>query len=108
VVEFDASIQGFVVLCQVLDESSIHNIVVHPAQRRRGLGKMLLEAGLEWARCNAAARCCLEVRASNTVALELYEQYGFKRDGMRKNYYATASGREDALLMSIGLAEQGC
>jgi ribosomal-protein-alanine N-acetyltransferase len=42
----------------------------------------------------------LEVRPSNTRALEIYERYGFKHIGRRKGYYPAANGqREDALVM---------
>jgi len=42
----------------------------------------------------------LEVRASNTVALNLYEQEGFNRLGLRKAYYPSNEGREDALVFA--------
>jgi ribosomal-protein-alanine N-acetyltransferase len=45
-------------------------------------------------------RCLLEVRESNTAARGLYETLSFQLDGIRKNYYPTTTGREDALLMS--------
>ena len=38
------ALHGFVVFSQVLDEGSIHNIAVHPAHQRKGLGRLLLEA----------------------------------------------------------------
>ena len=49
---------------------------------------------------DGATRCHLEVRQSNAVARRLYEGNGFKLDGIRKSYYPTEGGREDALLMS--------
>ena len=38
----------------------------------------------------------LEVRASNSAAIALYEQLGFKRVGIRARYYDSV---EDAILM---------
>jgi [ribosomal protein S18]-alanine N-acetyltransferase len=100
VVEEDDSVYGFVVFSQVLDEGSIHNIAVHRAQHRRGLGLLLLEAAVvELIRADAR-RCLLEVRRSNKAARRLYQSNGFALDGVRKNYYPTQGGREDALLMS--------
>ena len=59
---------------------------------------------MSWAREVGKTRCLLEVRVSNTSAIQLYEKLGFKRDGIRKNYYPTeTSMREDALLMSLDL-----
>jgi ribosomal-protein-alanine N-acetyltransferase len=46
----------------------------------------------------------LEVRPSNTRALEIYERYGFKQIGRRKGYYPAADGqREDAIVMRFGI-----
>ena len=39
----------------------------------------------------------LEVRASNTVAQQLYEKYGFRALGLRKRYYS--DNHEDAIRM---------
>jgi ribosomal-protein-alanine N-acetyltransferase len=100
VVEEDEFLHGFVVFSQVLDEGSIHNIAVHPAHHRKGLGRLLLEAAVvELIRADAR-RCLLEVRRSNKAARRLYEGSGFALDGVRKNYYPKEGGREDALLMS--------
>ena len=108
VVASEGQPQGFVVYSRVLDEVCIHNIAVHPAWQGRGLGRLLLAAALAAARDAGAMRCHLEVRASNRAARGLYEQLGFRLDGVRKNYYPTAAGREDALLMTRRLAEQEC
>ena len=71
---------------------------------------MLLRAALEDFRDRGANRCCLEVRASNRAARGLYEAFGFREDGLRKNYYGGAghpgaglSAREDAVLLSLQL-----
>jgi len=98
--------QGFVVYSLVLDEACIHNIAVDPAARRSGLGGTLLAAALGEARSSGARRCLLEVRASNEAAQHLYRKHGFSQDGLRRHYYPTASGREDALLMSRPLGEE--
>jgi ribosomal-protein-alanine N-acetyltransferase len=102
----EGQLQGFVVYSRVLDEACIHNIAVHPSQRGRGLGRLLLSAALAEAARGGAARCYLEVRASNTAAHRLYQGLGFQLDGVRRNYYSTAVGREDALLMSRQLTGQ--
>lgn len=106
VVRDDERLLGFVVYSHVLDEASIHNIAVHPSARGRGLGQALLATALAEAARGGALRCYLEVRASNSAARRLYEKLGFQLDGVRRNYYSTAVGREDALLMSLRLAGQ--
>jgi len=99
-------VQGFVVYSQVLDEVSIHNIAVDPGLQGKGLGEFLLSTALTRARERGASRCLLELRVSNEVARGLYRKFGFVQDGLRKGYYPTASGREDAVLMSLVLDEQ--
>ena len=50
-----------------------------------------------------AANMFLEVRASNASALALYENLGFNEMAVRRNYYPSAIGREDAILMGLSL-----
>ena len=40
----------------------------------------------------------LEVRESNRAAIALYEKLGFRREGLRRDYYEEP--RENAVLMS--------
>jgi len=40
----------------------------------------------------------LEVRKSNIPAQKLYEKFGFKKCGLRKNYY---ENKEDAILYQL-------
>lgn len=96
-------VDGYVVFAQVLDEASVHRIAVDPECRGRGLGQALLQAAMHHMQRSGASRCLLEVRRSNTVARRLYEANGFRLDGVRKDYYPSRSGREDALLMSRSL-----
>ncbi|NND69803.1 MAG: ribosomal protein S18-alanine N-acetyltransferase [Halioglobus sp.] len=101
-----AEVVACVVLAIAAQEGSIHRIVVGSDQRRQGLGGTLLRAALDRMRAGGAVRCLLEVRESNVPARALYKQAGFSLDGRRKGYYthpAQTNGREDALLMSLGL-----
>jgi ribosomal-protein-alanine N-acetyltransferase len=43
------------------------------------------------------------VRTSNARAQQVYERYGYRRVGERKNYYPAQQGREDAIVMSFKL-----
>ena len=47
-----------------------------------------------------AATIFLEVRESNAPARQLYQSVGLLQVRVRKNYYPTLEGREDAILMS--------
>tara|TARA_B100001057_G_scaffold442340_1_gene477623 strand:- start:148 stop:408 length:261 start_codon:yes stop_codon:yes gene_type:complete len=71
------------------------------SQRRQGLGRQLL-----WASLTALGNVDtvqLEVLSSNVAARTLYESLGFSETGSRPNYYTTANGREDAILMTLAL-----
>jgi [ribosomal protein S18]-alanine N-acetyltransferase len=87
---------GYVCRWIVAAEVQILNIAIHPDWRRRGIGRGLVEAVLEEAREEGAARVTLEVRRYNNPAIGLYERLGFRRVGERRNYYGAG---EDAVLM---------
>ena len=92
---------GYVCHWLVAAEVQILNVATHPDWRRKGLGRWLVEAVLEEARQEGAARVTLEVRRYNLPAIALYERLGFRRVGERRNYYG---GGEDALLMEKDVA----
>ena len=46
----------------------------------------------------------LEVRRSNQSAIDLYQDEGFHELGVRKGYYPSDSGREDAIILAKYLA----
>lgn len=100
VIDGDDRAVGFVVFSRVLDEGCIHNIAVTPLKQGNGLGRSLLSAALARIEQAGGSRCALEVRASNEAAIALYDKLAFRRDGVRKHYYRTVDGPEDALLMS--------
>jgi ribosomal-protein-alanine N-acetyltransferase len=84
-----------------VDEVHLLNITVAPAQRHRGLGLALLDELCRWSRSQGAQWLWLEVRQSNQRALQIYERYGFRRVGERRDYYPLSLGRrETAVVMS--------
>jgi ribosomal-protein-alanine N-acetyltransferase len=83
----------------------ILNLAVHPQQRRRGLARRLLAAGMAQAREMGARVAWLEVRPSNAPALALYHSFGFKEVGRRLRYYDDT--QEDALLLAYYWEEEG-
>lgn len=100
VLQTGRDVAGFVIYNQIVDTGCILNIAVHPQSRRLGYGRQLLLSALDAMRADDARCCQLEVRAGNMSAIHLYEQQGFRRDGVRRDYYPAAVGREDAVLMS--------
>jgi len=101
----EGGLVGFVVFGYALDEATIFTLVVQPQSQGRGLGRQLLAHTLAEFEDRGIRRCLLEVRASNAPALALYRRCGFSVDGIRKGYYSTSEGPEDAMLMStqVGL-----
>ena len=97
-------ILGYFVAMQGVDEVHLLNITVAPAHQHQGWGRMLLDALVIWARAQGAQWLWLEARVSNFRALHVYESFGLKRVGERKNYYPAAQGqREHAVVMSMPL-----
>lgn len=90
---------GYIVYWLLPNEVDIHNLAVHPAYRRQGIGKSLLQGVIEEARQNGSTRVTLEVRKSNEAAQRLYHSLGFAARGIRKGYYSDDG--EDALAMVL-------
>lgn len=84
-------------LC-VVDEGQITNIATHPDFRRMGYASAIVEGLKRYAASNRLDVITLEVRESNTAAIELYTRHGFKKDGKRRGFYSKPT--EDAILMS--------
>ncbi|SJZ84285.1 ribosomal protein S18-alanine N-acetyltransferase [Pantoea eucalypti] len=97
----DGKMVAFAITQVVLDEASLFNIAVDPDFQRRGYGRQLLQHLIDELIKRNVLTLWLEVRASNLPAIELYEQLGFNQVSRRPNYYPTASGREDAILMAL-------
>ena len=85
----------------VAERAEVIDLRVLGSERRQGLGRQLLWASLTALGDVGAVE--LEVRSSNVAARTLYESLGFSETGSRPNYYATANGREDAILMTLAL-----
>ncbi|MBO5859175.1 MAG: ribosomal protein S18-alanine N-acetyltransferase [Clostridia bacterium] len=83
------SVAGYIGVQEILGEAYITNIAVFENFRKKGIGRILLNAAVK----GAASRNCefitLEVRVSNTAAISLYESEGFEKIGVRKNFYAS-------------------
>ena len=96
---------GFAVMQTVMDESELLTIGIMPKFQGQGLGKRLLAASLLEVKKLGANKCFLEVRVSNLPALCLYEKTGFKKTGIRKNYYVKTekTPTEDAYTMMADL-----
>ncbi len=83
----DSTVAGFLASRQTAQgppaEREILNLAVDPPARRKGVARRLLEEELE----RGQGSCFLEVRESNAAAIALYEGSGFRRVGLRNDYY---------------------
>ena len=69
-------------------------VVVHEDSRGLGLGRMLMQAAIEWARENPFLdKLGLAVFEDNTRAIEMYESLGFVHEGRRLGEYRDPDGR---------------
>ena len=84
-------------------EAEVISIGVDPARRRTGLGRALLQDVFARALRAGATTVFVEVATDNAGALALYRQTGFDQVGTRPDYYATETGRRDALVLRAAL-----
>lgn len=98
VLQKNQSILGFAVSRLVLDEAELLNLVIDEPYQGQKLGQFLLTCICSKLQDKGASCLFLEVRCSNKPAIKLYERLDFHCISRRKNYYPTASSREDALV----------
>jgi ribosomal-protein-alanine N-acetyltransferase len=103
VVEHGAEIVAYGVLTVAAGEAHLLNLSVAREWQRRGLGLQMTRFLLKLARENGAQVVFLEVRPSNVAARALYSRSGFAESGLRRGYYPTRDGREDAVVMQVNL-----
>lgn len=80
----------------------LESVAVDSAARRKGVGRVLCEAVIDWCRGQGAEEMELEVRGGSAGPIALYGGLGFVVVGRRKGYYREPI--EDALLMKMELA----
>ncbi len=83
------------------DTAHISTLASHPQHRHQGWGKLVLLAQLIRASQLNVERVSLEVRVSNTIAQNLYQQMGFQQTGIKQGYYS--DNQEDAWVMALSL-----
>jgi ribosomal-protein-alanine N-acetyltransferase len=96
-VDEDGTVAGYAMMWHVVNEGHINNIAVSEPYRRMGVGSLLMDRLFEEARRLEMIGLTLEVRIGNRAAMGLYHKYGFKVEGLRKNYYSDT--KEDAAIM---------
>lgn len=79
----DEKMIAYVILLDSIDVWEIMKIAVDREQRKKGYGEKLLKYIFAFVQMPIM----LEVRESNTPAIEFYRKNGFEKIGIRKNYY---------------------
>ena len=101
--EADGRIIGYMGVWEILDEGHITNVAVDPEYRRLHVGEAMIREMLRITSEHGIRFWTLEVRTDNEPAINLYEKTGFRKEGLRKNYYAYDG--TDALIMWKGHEE---
>ena len=97
----DGAFAGYVTYTALCGEVQIANVATVPAFRRNGIGSLLIEHLVNFAKETGNELITLEVRLGNEPAIALYKKYGFVTVGVRKNFYKKPD--DDALLMNLDL-----
>ena len=87
VAKLQGKIVGFAGLKVMFDEVDIMNIAVRKDFRNQGIGSLLLKNLIELSKKLNLNSITLEVMEENYPAIHLYQKFGFKKCGIRKNYY---------------------
>jgi RimJ/RimL family protein N-acetyltransferase len=78
-------------------------LMVAADHRRQGIGTALLDAAVAWAKGSGVRKLELHVFPWNEPAIQLYERFGFEREGVRRAHYLRDGAAVDALLMAYHL-----
>ncbi len=98
VAECGGETAGYAGMHCILEEAYVANVAVDPRFRRRGAGRLLMQALERVHRARGAATLSLEVRVSNESAIRLYRSCGFEKIGVRRGMYEQP--KEDGLIMT--------
>ena len=96
VADLNGEIAGYMGTISVFGECSVTNIAVREKHRNKGIASSLLQRAILNSIFLGDEFITLEVRKSNTPAISLYEKFGFRKMGERKNFYRSPT--EDAYI----------
>lgn len=85
-------------------QAHLASVWVPPSHRGRGVGRLLVDGILDWARGRRVEKMCLTVTSNNDVARRFYERLGFAKTGKMLPYPNDPALVEFEMIRSI---EQG-
>lgn len=92
-----SEIAGYCGIWGVSHEGQICNVAVKEKYRKNGIAYAMLSSALKESEQMGNSEFTLEVREGNEAAIALYEKLGFKKEGVRKNFYKNPS--ENGIIM---------
>ena len=102
----DGELIAYAVVMTTLDEAHLLNFAVANHWQRCGVGAAFLQFLIDRACAAQQDMLYLEVRPTNVAGLRLYERFGFRQLGVRRDYYPAVTGREDALFLGLCVAKK--
>lgn len=99
---------AFIIITTLFEEMHILNIAVEKNFQRKGYATLLIKHVINLAKEKNHYLLSLEVRRSNYKAIGLYDRLGFIEASVRKNYYLSNNGKEDALILIKDLRADDC
>jgi [ribosomal protein S18]-alanine N-acetyltransferase len=87
---------GYIDFWKTFEIGQINNLAVVPPLRGKGIGKILIQEAIKYLSESGCTHITLEVRVSNTVAINLYHALGFVTLLTKPKYYQNG---EDAYFM---------
>ena len=100
---FNNLLVGYIIAKISFPETHILNLTISKNFRKKGLGRSLIELIINDSRIKGTEDIILEVRVNNHDAISLYEKLNFQKVGVRRNYYESNEGREDAFVLKLKL-----
>ena len=101
--QISKDLAGYTIFNWAAGEAHLLNLCIHPEWQHRGYGSLLLEYAINHVARLENESLFLEVRVSNSRAVKLYKNRGFRVIGSRRSYYQAGDGREDATVMRLAL-----
>lgn len=84
----DGHIVGFAIVGELSSVSYLQRVAVEPSQARRGIGRSLVRASMDWARRRGARSMLLNTQPDNQAAASLYRSEGFMSLGRKLSVLA--------------------
>ena len=101
--KYGKKIVGFSISLYSENFMDVFLIFVAPEFRRRGIAQNFLKDIKKFCKSHFINRIILEVNEDNQAANILYQKFGFKKVGKRKDYYFMNKKKSDAIIMELNL-----